>query len=330
MKNLFVILAIICLSSSVLNKKAHECDSAGKFKCAETQTCCRSKINPNGWACFPTVEGVCCSDGISCCPKNNICNLQEKRCVPKVLAFLTEEPAMIASSPIEAIPVAEAIMFAQGFVDGLEIFNNLPDAGKCQASPEMINDLLEVINAIRNFDWRSGNYADLFVTIVTKTADYIQRSKELAGPCAAYQQEIVDVFNKVYEHITTSKFAQDLVIHTITHISDFQKLLAKGEEDFKNGNFQNSGKDFGALLNTFLLFDFNKTYEFDESKLVGSAADIIKCARAAVEDVPKVIKTIEEIVALVQNHAKYEEIAAKALEIAVVGQDLVAKCANIF
>jgi hypothetical protein len=65
-----------------------KCGSSTTQQCLKDQTCCRG---PSGWRCYPADNGVCCSDGISACPYNNTCDVQNKTCIPPkktTLAFL--------------------------------------------------------------------------------------------------------------------------------------------------------------------------------------------------------------------------------------------------
>lgn len=87
MSKIIILLFFILFNSIVLCKEPWQCDSQGRYKCPEDQTCCRSKIFASGWACFPSPKAVCCSDGKSYCPENTICNLRENKCDSKPLQF---------------------------------------------------------------------------------------------------------------------------------------------------------------------------------------------------------------------------------------------------
>ena len=51
MKSVIICIFFALIASSAA-KQYWECDAAGKQKCTQDQTCCRSRVNPNGWACF--------------------------------------------------------------------------------------------------------------------------------------------------------------------------------------------------------------------------------------------------------------------------------------
>lgn len=54
------------------------CDSAGEFRCAEQDTCC--KTSASEWACCPSPKAVCCADGKHCCPLGYRCELAAGGC----------------------------------------------------------------------------------------------------------------------------------------------------------------------------------------------------------------------------------------------------------
>jgi len=51
----------------------------GVQRCPDTYTCCALKNNV-GYGCCPEKDGVCCADGVHCCPKGSSCNLASGRC----------------------------------------------------------------------------------------------------------------------------------------------------------------------------------------------------------------------------------------------------------
>ena len=73
----FISFIVYCLG-----KEYWECGNDKSLYCSKHNTCCkvRSEVNSFGWACFDTVNGVCCSDGLSACPLGYICNMRDKRC----------------------------------------------------------------------------------------------------------------------------------------------------------------------------------------------------------------------------------------------------------
>jgi hypothetical protein len=81
----FIIAAFLLIFS--ITKEPYQCDPKGEYRCGLEQTCCERK---EGWRCYNNKQGVCCSDGLKACPKDNICTT-ENTCEPKPLTFLDDE-----------------------------------------------------------------------------------------------------------------------------------------------------------------------------------------------------------------------------------------------
>jgi len=50
----------------------------GQIECPTGSTCCRSKQYI--YTCCPTLHGVCCSDGLHCCPQGYQCDVSRDTC----------------------------------------------------------------------------------------------------------------------------------------------------------------------------------------------------------------------------------------------------------
>ena len=96
MSKIMLVFSNIYHSLFSLGKNYWECDTEGKYKCSSTQTCCKSSVFSQGWACYSYVEAVCCEDDKNVCPKGTSCNLEDKTCDNKALSFLGDqvEPVM--------------------------------------------------------------------------------------------------------------------------------------------------------------------------------------------------------------------------------------------
>lgn len=82
MSRLMSILLISAILIIVAGKESWQCDSSNTYRCSNTQTCCKSTKYNSSWACFNSVNAVCCSDGIHACPAGYTCNLRDNRCDP--------------------------------------------------------------------------------------------------------------------------------------------------------------------------------------------------------------------------------------------------------
>ena len=50
----------------------------GQTQCLDGQTCCLSYSG--GYGCCPVPDGVCCNNGIHCCPQGYICDYESSGC----------------------------------------------------------------------------------------------------------------------------------------------------------------------------------------------------------------------------------------------------------
>lgn len=86
---LYLIIILLTISFSLNTTEEYTRYKCGRtsITCNKTDTCCRSKEG-SGWKCFPSKDAVCCSDGLSACPKGTKCNLPKKSCDPVAFLFL--------------------------------------------------------------------------------------------------------------------------------------------------------------------------------------------------------------------------------------------------
>ncbi|CAL8081093.1 unnamed protein product [Calicophoron daubneyi] len=75
-------------------------------KC-DGKSCC--EISPNKTVCCPYVNGVCCGDGLSCCPQGSTCELGERICRQVNGKIATMKPLEIPDSGTKAVLDARLI-----------------------------------------------------------------------------------------------------------------------------------------------------------------------------------------------------------------------------
>ena len=63
-----MILAVHIAVVISISTKNHKCEDGSE--CSPATTCCHYT---NGWGCCPYENGICCKDGIFCCPHGNSC-----------------------------------------------------------------------------------------------------------------------------------------------------------------------------------------------------------------------------------------------------------------
>ena len=261
MSRILFSLIIIAIGSLTLCKEPWECGSSS-YKCANDQTCCRSKISTTGWACFPSQNAVCCSDGISCCPNNTICNLKDKRCDPKSLTFLgvvttPEEPMIEQPKENSQIQPSDAVAFASGFNDGFTFFKNLPHREECNPDdPQIINDVSSIFEILKNIS--VTNIISVVPQILEKAADAYQRISTLSQGCKLYADEVKKVSDALKAHIAKSGYYTNLTLHTVTNIGSITEKAKNGISQFESNNYNQSGVALGDLIKFFLFWNFQQ------------------------------------------------------------------------
>lgn len=251
-------ILIIVILSQVICKDPWKCDSAGKYTCAQSQTCCRNKVSGTGWACFPTVNGVCCSDGISVCPQNTVCNLREKKCDPKPLTFLQDVDSQNLLPPFEpelTLKSSSAEDFALGFLDGFALFKNLPHQADCKPNdPAVVQDIIDIANLVRNITIHS-DFKEIFNVIVDRATDAYTRISKISEGCSAYAEDIKAVINSLTKEVTSGGYAQKVVYHTMTNIGPIQEKAKNATTAFASDNYEVSGFYFGELAKYIFFWD---------------------------------------------------------------------------
>ncbi len=269
MSKLVLAIILFAISSSVLCKEPWQCDSLGKFNCANNQTCCRSKVSTTGWACFPMVQAICCSDGISACPQNTICNLAAKRCDAKPRAFLQVETEAVEStmqhpeevlaflSEVSTLQPEDALAFVTGFNNGLSFFLDLAHQAECQPDdPQIIQDVIGIYDIIKSASL--SDFSKIIPEILAKGVDAYQRISKISSGCKLYADEIQKVVDALTTHVKESGYYASLTLHTLSNVGSFSKKAQNGISAFKANNFNQSGFAFGDLIKFALFWNFKQ------------------------------------------------------------------------
>jgi hypothetical protein len=256
MKVALIFLALTGLViSQTPSKPCWQCDAAGQYKCLTSQTCCRGK---SGWACYNAVDAVCCSDGISVCPKGYQCNLLEKRCDKKTLLFLDEPTVNLehhSSIPKIQLSGKAALDFAEGVVKGLEVFNNLPHQSECNPFDDAIaQNVIELVNLIKNVTLQ--NLAETIKEATAKVQEIIGQVSALQQGCQAFGQELTKIAGEVKSYMSSADYFQKITTHIVTNLADVIKRATSAVSDLEAEKYELSGEDFGGLAHFIALYDF--------------------------------------------------------------------------
>jgi len=236
---------IFLLFASIYSKPAWQCGTQSAFTCAPTQTCCRG---PAGYTCYPTENGVCCSDGNSACPQGTTCNMREKRCDKSSMTFLEENTIEFLSIEADLVLIGEsAVEFAEGLFEGFELFNNLPHQSQCVT--DAFQDIIDIVNLIKNVSIHS-DYKQLVSDLINKTTDAFKRTEG----CRKWGKELEETVNQMKNTLTDFTYLPSLAYHTATNIGTITEKVTNSAKLFANGKFRKSGNGFGDLIKYVLFY----------------------------------------------------------------------------
>lgn len=256
-KTLFSII-ILALFSATLCKEYYMCDSAGKYACSKQQTCCKNKLSATKWACFPTVKGVCCSDGLSCCPNETTCNLRERKCEPKpALTFLTgnEESTEYFYEPNFYFAPVDALAFVEGFFKGITFFENLPHRDQCDLNDKIVvDDIVAISNVLKNLN--RHNIMASIEKIIPLFKDSYNRIQNISTGCFAYSQEVREVSNKLLAYIEADGYLNNFSMHILTNIGPIKEKAVASVHLVTEEKYSEAGQGFGDLLKFLIFWDY--------------------------------------------------------------------------
>lgn len=262
MSKIITSLIILTIFSSILCKDYWECDSLKKYTCSKQQTCCRSAISATGWACFPTVNGVCCSDGKNCCPFGTVCNMREMRCDKKALLFLDSSSDEVSVTSVDAkftFSAQNVLEFVYGLYQGVGVFAGLPHEAECgqnseKAIGEIRSKLMDIIEQLKKI-----SIPDLEKIVRQLIEDGVQiynQGKSVYGPCQTWTEELSAAEKKVVAHLTADGFLEKVMQHAIFNIGSFQEKIQNGVAACKAEKYQECAKNFGDVAHLLLFWDY--------------------------------------------------------------------------
>jgi hypothetical protein len=259
MSKVILSVMLLCVVSNAFAKDFWQCDSMGKYSCMPNQqTCCRSRNSPTGWSCFPVQEGICCSDGISVCPKATTCNLREKRCDRTALTFLEESKSENTQETfLEPKLISTPIELADGFLKGFGFFYDLPEMKECKPNdPQISQDIVEIINIIKAIDIHS-NFPQIIQDVFSKGKDAYDRITKVSKECGEFAVEAKQLFEKLEKYVQGYTYYAKLAFHTTTNISKISDKVKSGIAAYDAGKFEDAGFAFGDLAKFAFFWDFH-------------------------------------------------------------------------
>lgn len=254
-RKLSILFAV--LISAAVSKNYWECDKEGKMKCPQDNTCCRSRASAYGWACFPLIDAVCCSDGVNVCPSGTICDLTAKTCRRNTLAFL-EVPEIQAgnhTNPIITLKPVDALNFALGFYEGVEILSPVLGNSTCIHQTErLVSNVIKLVDVFSHFNVE--NLAAELREILHLLEDFVNIGETQIPVCKQLGLDVKDLFVRVYQHVANAKYVEQLSSHTIFNLGKIKEIYEGAIKEVQAGNFTGAGRGFGQLLKFAALWDF--------------------------------------------------------------------------
>jgi len=251
----FAVLFAI-LFGAVSSKNFWECGTSG-MKCATNNTCCRSKTGFNGWACFPLVDAVCCSDGINVCPHGTICDLTSKICRKNSLAFLeVNEKEVIENFSLPSFDLSpkDAINFSHGLLDGLKIFDSTYKNTTCVIESErLVSDVSRLVNIVKNFT--VDDLAKDLKEILSALQDIVDIVDSQVPSCKQVGIDVKNVLVTVYNKMASEEYLETLASHTLFNLGSIKDTFLKAIENLKADNYFASGRGFGEGIKFLILWD---------------------------------------------------------------------------
>ena len=318
----------ILLNLSFLLSSVHtvECDNGGY--CDKDETCCYSLKGIS--LCCGYKSGVCCTDGLNCCPFNTICDLAKRKCIrPGLPSFLTkallfpkqmppskktqEKSHSEAASKIYQEP--QMIDLLNGFLEGSDLLKYLPNVSNCAANKTSIYKDLRV--AVDDFTKSDMSFEDI-ADGIQMIGMAIQGLANSTRSCKNLPESFLNVI------IYCRKIAADpgrwfkLISEMATKNSIFIMWDLYGLESLiKDTNYREIGRKLGEIFKYIFEVDlaslegsFHKTeFTIDYNKMIKCAFELVQVSEKTVLIVQDLIIHPENIFsALVKLSAFFNEL----------------------
>jgi hypothetical protein len=261
MKKIICFLVLI-IFSSINSREFWECNYDGSIHCNKDSTCCRSKINPSGYECFPMPEAVCCSNGIGACPINFICENISGTCKSKDqnLLFLSNENDIILESTNPVVkyidPYSTTFIIVTSFVKNLGIFNDISNNNNCLNNPEFDNELIMFLISLKSL-----KFDDSFPEEIRKIAQRLIDNKVIyvneSIQCGIFKQNIEKVINRIEEIFKDPKYFEKFSTHSILYLEQIRTLFIEISPLIEEQKWEELGSTLGKLVRLTFLWDFD-------------------------------------------------------------------------
>jgi hypothetical protein len=255
-KQILILIIVILSALNTLTIDPWVCGTSGKV-CLKTQTCCQgptSKTDPTKiWRCFLVSSGVCCSDGYAACPTGCICTKDDK-CAPKdLITWLPDHDAStMSTSPVYNDELITA------FIEGLQIFNNLPTAACDFKDLDSIKaGVIDILLDLEKDVW--GNSSTALETLLGLYDIGLGIDKEclaVEGECKELALGISEVLAKVNNYLSDGQYVYTYYDNFENAKDKIARIAKLAADMLTAGDYANAGRTYGELVEMVFLFNY--------------------------------------------------------------------------
>jgi hypothetical protein len=168
------------------------------------------------------------------------------------------ERRTLQKSDLAGFNPAELVQIYSRFIDGTQIFANIIDKDACDinAYPEIIGDVIFIINSIKQFDLYD-NVPEQIVEILKRIEDIIPRLPAYNDRCSAYQAQALQKLKNLKAYFSKDQYLQILLRHTMFNLQDLTLKFQTLTQQIKDKNYVDAAESFGVLLRASAFWDFN-------------------------------------------------------------------------
>jgi hypothetical protein len=147
--------------------------------------------------------------------------------------------------------------FVKGLNDGILIFNTT-HAEECQGDEnfgQIAIDAINILHTLVNFDPKTVN--EELKEIYQNVTDIFQTmQKPVSEACKAYINELDAVIQQLAVYVESPDYYIQLPIHLLLESIPIKMKIDNGTELYKEGEYEDSGKNYGDAIHEAFLWSF--------------------------------------------------------------------------
>jgi hypothetical protein len=151
---------------------------------------------------------------------------------------------------------ADLADLADGFISGLEIFNNLPTYPACKAGDiDVVEDIVSIITVIKDTHG-VVNWVKAIPILAENILDIYNKLNSVAAPCKELAVDIQAILGNVLAHIKSPEYIASLPLHVLENLSDITTKAQNASQLFDEKQYKPAGNGYGELIHFIFLWDF--------------------------------------------------------------------------